>query len=275
MGKDQVGKDQMGFLSARLRLGSVAFVVVAATFVTAFATTASATSASAPAEVQVTNHATRAQTKLFTCTAGTVTEPRTFVITCADANAQLTSAHWDSWNRSRALGITRFGLNLCKPNCAASRMSYFPGSRVVLSGIELTSRGWLFSSLVVHYQLHHQKEVFRFSWATAPPFETRFLSCSGRAVIEPRSLVISCADHNSELTKIHWARWSTAGAVATALLGLNLCKPNCAASKMSYFPDSRVLVSAPELTSHGRLFSRLTVRYRLHGRQSVLKISWL
>jgi hypothetical protein len=43
---------------------------------------------------------------------------------------------------------------------------------------------------------------------------------------------------------------------------------------MSYFPNSHVTFSAPVITSHGKLFSLVTVRYRLNGKVAKFRLSW-
>jgi hypothetical protein len=55
---------------------------------------------------------------------------------------------------------------------------------------------------------------------------------------------------------------------------MNPCSPNCASSKMSYFPDSPLILSEPVATAHGRLFSLLTVRYRRGGKVTTFRFSW-
>ena len=109
-------------------------------------------------------------TALWSCTGRRVVEPTEFVISCADANSELTSTRWTSWTATRATGTTRFGLNLCVPYCAASPMSYFPNSTVVASRPEATRHGELFSSLTVTYELKGRMKTFSFSWAGTPAF---------------------------------------------------------------------------------------------------------
>jgi hypothetical protein len=107
---------------------------------------------------------------LLTCQGTVVTEPTSFIITCADANTQLTKTHWNSWTSTGARGTTRFAMNLCTPYCAASPMSYFANSTVALSAPVKTKKGTLFSLMVVHYTLHGQAKTFRFSWKGDPSF---------------------------------------------------------------------------------------------------------
>ena len=105
------------------------------------------------------------------------------------------------------------------------------------------------------------------SASTSPP---RILDCGGKALVRPTgTLVLSCADANSELRKTRWTSWGRASAVGTTDLGLNLCDPNCAASKMSFFPHSRVRLSGVKRTKLGLLFTRVTVSYLLHGKTRV------
>jgi hypothetical protein len=43
---------------------------------------------------------------------------------------------------------------------------------------------------------------------------------------------------------------------------------------MSYFAHASVRLYAPVATSHGRFFSALVVRYRLHGAPRTFSFSW-
>ena len=105
----------------------------------------------------------RVDAKVLTCTGTPVARPTNFVITCADAYTQLTKTRWTSWTATGATGVTTFALNLCKPYCAASKMSYFPNSSVRFSSPVRTSHGTVFSLLVVHYKERGEAKTFRFS----------------------------------------------------------------------------------------------------------------
>jgi hypothetical protein len=102
----------------------------------------------------------------------------------------------------------------------------------------------------------------------------KLLTCADTTVSRPSSFVISCADANSALSATHWSTWSANSATGSTRFALNLCQPSCAASKMSYFPNSVVRLSAPVSTKHGRLFSRLQVRYLLRGKLTSFSFSW-
>ena len=101
------------------------------------------------------------------------------------------------------------------------------------------------------------------------------LTCSGSSVVQPRTIVISCADANAALSATHWTTWNATSAVGTTDFVLNLCKPYCAASKRTNFYNSSVRLSAPVTTKHGRLFSKLVVRYRYQGKTDSFSLSWV
>lgn len=113
---------------------------------------------------------------------------------------------------------------------------------------------------------------------SVPPLATKtsakVLTCLGADVVRPRNYTITCADDNTQLTNTHWSQWSSTKAVGTTTFAMNLCKPYCAASKMSYFPNSAVSFTSPIATKHGTLFSLLTVRYRMGGRAHVFHFSF-
>ncbi len=108
------------------------------------------------------------EAKVLTCQGTDVVRPRTFIVTCADAYTQLTDTRWTTWNSKSAVGTTTFAMNLCKPYCAASKMSYFPNSTVRFSAPLSTKRGRVFSLLVVHYVSNGKSHVFRFSFKGDP-----------------------------------------------------------------------------------------------------------
>jgi hypothetical protein len=72
--------------------------------------------------------------------------------------------------------------------------------------------------------------------------------------------VLSCADYNSGLYKIHWIKWSPQAATAKATYTFNTCVPYCAAGK-SVSDPAAVRLSMPVKTKSGLLFTRVTVTY--------------
>jgi hypothetical protein len=135
-------------------------------------TSGSEASATVPPAVARSANATTARgvVKMLGCSGKTVYKPATFVVTCADGNTMLTETHWTSWTAAAATGRTRFGLNLCNPYCAASKMSFFPHSTVRLWRPVSTKHGRLFSEMRVVYVLHGKTKVLAFSWLGDPSF---------------------------------------------------------------------------------------------------------
>ena len=90
----------------------------------------------------------------------------------------------------------------------------------------------------------------------------RIMTCAGKTVVEPKSYVITCADANSLLVKMHWTWWTPTFATALATYSANDCTPNCAAGKFHNYP-ARVSFSGTERTKYGPLYSRLEVFYAI------------
>jgi hypothetical protein len=111
-------------------------------------------------------------TELWSCTNKAVYKPGSFTITCADGYTLLTKTHWTAWSATSATGTTDFGMNLCNPYCAASKISYFTKSVVHLSLPKATRHGKLFSKLTVDYVLKGKHKTFTFSWKGDPSFKT-------------------------------------------------------------------------------------------------------
>ncbi len=94
--------------------------------------------------------------------------------------------------------------------------------------------------------------------ASAP----RVTTCTGRAVVEPSTLTLSCADANAALTATRWSAWATAAARGVTTFAVNLCTPNCASSPLRYFRGATVVLDRPVATARGERFSRAVVTYR-------------
>ncbi len=139
----------------------------------AAATAIAAASVLFVAPASASSSGTSKRVGLFSCASKIVVRPVTFVITCADANVQLTATQWSQWGSTTAVGTTRFAMNLCTPSCVASKMSYFPSSLVRLSApVHTKAHGWLFSKLAVTYHLGGKTKTYDFSWVGDPAFRT-------------------------------------------------------------------------------------------------------
>ena len=96
----------------------------------------------------------------------------------------------------------------------------------------------------------------------------KVLPCFGAAIVKPSSYVIACADANTYLKKVHWSSWTASKAEGTAVFWMNDCTPYCAAGKFHSYSSS-IRLSAPKSTTSGRLFSLLTVVYRVGASKNV------
>ena len=104
------------------------------------------------------------------------------------------------------------------------------------------------------------------STAAAATPVPKLLSCSGIALSRPAgTVVLSCADGNTELKGTHWRSWGAHEAIGSTDFGVNLCTPTCVASRMRFFAASTVTLLDPERTSRGLLFSRAVIAYTLDG----------
>ena len=107
--------------------------------------------------------------RLLSCSGKPLLRPTgPVVLSCADANSEIRATHWSSWGRTSAVGTTTFGLNLCTPTCAESSISFFPHSRIRLTGVTSTRHGLRFSRAVVTYVLHGRTRTFTAYPPTTP-----------------------------------------------------------------------------------------------------------
>jgi hypothetical protein len=85
----------------------------------------------------------------------------------------------------------------------------------------------------------------------------------GPVVVKPASVVLSCADSNSQGKDLAWSKWGSAEATASGVFTWNLCKPNCAASKTwGKSAATYTLSDVVHTDKYGWLFEKLTVHIR-------------
>lgn len=103
---------------------------------------------------------------------------------------------------------------------------------------------------------------------------TLVATCLGRAVRQPGTLMISCADANAGLTHIRWTSWGATAARGTATFDLNPCTPYCAASRIHHYRNATVVLSDPVHVRRGGFFTRLVVTYVRSGEKKTFAFSW-
>lgn len=98
---------------------------------------------------------------LLSCGGSRLVRPAGMVVlSCADANTEISRTHWRTWTRLSAVGTTDFAVNLCTPTCVASRMRLFPGATIRLLGAERTRHGLVFSRAQITYVLGGAHRTF-------------------------------------------------------------------------------------------------------------------
>ena len=98
---------------------------------------------------------------VLSCRRKKLFKPRSYVITCADANVRWKDVTWSSWGE-RATGRGELVQNDCRPTCVAGRFHTYRTS-VLLERVVITTRyGRLFSKAVLTYRVggHTKKESF-------------------------------------------------------------------------------------------------------------------
>jgi hypothetical protein len=93
------------------------------------------------------------------------------------------------------------------------------------------------------------------------------INCSNRAVVRPSQFVLTCADGNDYVTKLHWASWRNV-AFGSGIEHVNDCIPDCAAGRFFSYPVLITLWRPEARPGHAgqKYFSRLTEIHtgRLH-----------
>jgi hypothetical protein len=75
--------------------------------------------------------------------------------------------------------------------------------------------------------------------------------CLGqRALVEPKTFILSCADANSLLSGLSWTSWTSRLASATGTLQENDCTPYCAAGHFHSYPAVVVLWGNAAVKNH-------------------------
>jgi hypothetical protein len=92
---------------------------------------------------------------------------------------------------------------------------------------------------------------------------TVVINCLFKPQTRPSSLILTCADANDVLSRLHWVSWAPGAAFATGIEQINNCTPNCAAGKFVNYPVLVNLWRPEPLPGHPgtSYFSRVTRVY--------------
>jgi hypothetical protein len=75
---------------------------------------------------------------------------------------------------------------------------------------------------------------------------------------KPHKIILTCADANSDLSRIHYASWTATRAAGRARLDFNDCNPNCAAGTFEHQAVTFVLTRARDVKGT-EVFTRVIV----------------
>ena len=81
---------------------------------------------------------------------GAQVRPRSFTLTCADANIQIVRARYSRWTQHAATGRGRYVYNTCTPNCASGHDKHHPVD-FRLYRVRTVKGQPLFTRMVVEY----------------------------------------------------------------------------------------------------------------------------
>ncbi len=97
---------------------------------------------------------------------------------------------------------------------------------------------------------------------SARPAPAVVFDCPGqRALVEPRTYILACADANSSVGSLSWTSWTPGLASATGVLEENDCLPYCAAGHFHSYPAVVVFWGDAAVTNHPgeRRYTMMTV----------------
>ena len=100
---------------------------------------------------------------------------------------------------------------------------------------------------------------------------TRVLTCAHARVERPPRYDLGCGSGTYVLTDLHWVAWTGSSATASGTYVVNTCVPTCAAGHDASY-HATISLGSVSATSHGRLFRRARIRYRLRG--ALTTTSW-
>jgi hypothetical protein len=106
-----------------------------------------------------------APTHLLTCTSTKTTEPASYLLSCADANAAFASMKWSSWGAMSATGHGILRQNDCKPNCVSGKVLDFNATVTLTKVIDTKKYGPLFSEAYFRYTSHGKTVSEKFGLA--------------------------------------------------------------------------------------------------------------
>ncbi len=104
-------------------------------------------------------------THLLTCQSKVTSEPTSYLLSCADANASFSSMRWSTWGSSSARGRGILLQNDCTPNCVSGKVISYPTTVTLTKVINTKKFGPLFSEAFFRYSSHGKTVTEKFGLA--------------------------------------------------------------------------------------------------------------
>lgn len=80
-----------------------------------------------------------------------------------------------------------------------------------------------------------------------------------RPTVQPREIVLACADNGFGIQDVRWSSWTATSARGSGTTWYKDCKPNCAAGKIVHTPNVEITLTTPVRgASGGLVWSRIT-----------------
>jgi hypothetical protein len=103
-----------------------------------------------------------APTHLLTCASKTTIEPTYYLLSCADANANMASMKWTKWGTASARGYGILRQNDCTPNCVSGKFINYLATVALTKVVDTKKYGPLFSQATFRWTSNgkHMAEKF-------------------------------------------------------------------------------------------------------------------
>lgn len=202
-----------------------------------------------------------AEEAMLDCQHQRVVTPRSFVISCADANSGLTGLSWVAWSPGAAAATGTYTYNTCTPTCAAGHDVSYP-ALVEVTGALQTNLGLVYTGLAWQYTAGGMAHQMTFPLVAVPE---QVVTCGHAPVVRPPSYVVACADGNTRLVGLTWQSWQLGVATATGTLVSNTCTPDCAAGRYVRAPVTVELTGAAVGLPAGLQYTAIDLQWTTNG----------
>jgi hypothetical protein len=91
--------------------------------------------------------------------------------------------------------------------------------------------------------------------------DTSIVNCAGREVVQPRQVVVTCADGGVTVMRITWSRWDANTARGTGTLAWNTCLPTTCVDGIVETYKVRITLGRVASGPEAAVFTRMTLAF--------------